>query len=74
MKKLFISGCLAASLFIISCNNSTKKSGTHIHEDGSTHSDHDTAKPVQHEFNIADTSEKKDTGSHSHADGTKHSH
>jgi hypothetical protein len=72
MKKIILFGCFATSLLIISCNNTKKESGTHTHDDGSTHTDHDTTKPVQQEFNVADTT-KKDT-SHTHDNGDKHSH
>jgi protein involved in sex pheromone biosynthesis len=65
MKKLAFA--LFASLLILSaCGNKTSKEGTHTHDDGSTHADHqqDT---TQQEFNAADT-----TG-HVH-DSTTHVH
>jgi hypothetical protein len=63
------------SLFVLlsSCNNNSETKNTHQHDDGSTHIDHDTTKPVQQEFNVTDTI-KNDTSSHSHDDGNKHSH
>jgi hypothetical protein len=55
-----------ASLFLFaSCGQ--KSEGTHTHEDGSTHADHETDSTKQEEFNAADSTE------HSH-DSTEHSH
>ena len=55
MKKvLLISSICAALYFISSCNNNQSSPDTHKHDDGSTHADHDTTKPVQQEFNVAD--------------------
>jgi hypothetical protein len=73
MKKLLLLASIAAFVFTTSCNNNSTKEKEHMHDDGSTHSDHDTTKPVQQEFNVADTT-KKDTTTHTHADGEKHSH
>jgi hypothetical protein len=73
MKKIILFGCFATSLLLVACNNSKKESGTHTHDDGSTHTDHDTTKPAQQEFNVADTA-KKDTSTHTHDNGEKHSH
>ena len=74
MKKvLLISSICTALFFVSSCGNNNSQTDTHIHEDGSTHSDHDTAKPEQQEFNVNDTL-KKDTSVHTHKDGEKHSH
>lgn len=75
MKKILLGASLAIALTLaFSCNNNSKKEpGTHTHDDGSTHTDHDTSKPVQQEFKVVDTT-KKDTGTHTHADGEKHSH
>ena len=74
MKKLLlISSICAAMFFIVSCNNDNSKTDTHVHDDGSTHQDHDTTKPVQQEFNVGDTT-KKDTSAHTHEDGKKHTH
>ena len=72
-KMLFVSSICAAMFFVSSCGNNNSKTDTHIHEDGSTHSDHDTTKPVQQEFNVTD-SIKKDTTTHKHDDGSTHSH
>ncbi len=76
MKKvLFIGSFCAAVFFAASCDNSQTEQKTHTHEDGSTHADHDTTKPVQQEFVVGDTT-KTDTShqEHTHADGEKHSH
>lgn len=66
MKNLTLA--LFASLLILSACG-TKKSdtkGTHTHEDGSTHADHEQD-TTQQEFNAADTT------SHEH-DSTTHQH
>lgn len=74
MKKLlFISSICAAILFTVSCGNNDSKTDTHLHDDGFTHQAHDTTKPVQQEFNVADTT-KKDTSANTHDDGKKHTH
>jgi hypothetical protein len=75
MKKAIITAFIGiASLTFISCANNTE-SKTHTHEDGSTHADHDTTKPAQEEFVVADTTKKDTTGKeHTHKDGEKHSH
>jgi hypothetical protein len=73
-QKLFFVLITGAMLTLYSCgNNSKSEKGTHKHEDGSTHSDHDTTKPSQQEFKVTDTT-KKDTATHKHADGKEHSH
>ena len=77
MKKVFITANLAIALcFAFSCNNNSKtEPGTHTHEDGSTHIDHDTTKPKQQEFKVSDSTRKDSTGKeHTHKDGSKHSH
>ena len=75
MKKVLLGVGLAFVLILTySCNNNSQpERGTHIHEDGSTHSDHDTTKPVQEEFNVTDSTDE-DTSNHIHTDGEKHSH
>jgi hypothetical protein len=73
MKKLTLLTAICSIIAATSCNNNSGKENTHTHDDGSTHSDHDTTKPAQQEFNVADTA-KKDTTTHIHADGEKHSH
>lgn len=72
MKMLFLLASISAFVFTTSCNSGTDNKDTHKHDDGSTHADHDTIKPVQQEFNIND-SIKKDTSTHTH-DGKKHDH
>lgn len=82
MKQFFSIGILAMSLFVLSCNEAPKESGTHTHDDGSTHSDHDTTAPVQQEFKPGDSTARAadstaavdSTKEHQHADGEKHSH
>lgn len=74
MKKVLLIGSIsAAMIFIISCGNNNSKADTHMHDDGSSHTDHDTTKPAQQEFNVVDTI-KIDTSSHKHENGEKHSH
>lgn len=74
MKKLLLIGSIcSAMLFVVSCDNNSSEPDTHMHVDGSTHADHDTTKPVQQEFNVADTV-KKDSSVHMHDNGEQHSH
>ncbi len=74
MKKSLLLACISAFIITTSCNNnSAETKNTHIHEDGSAHKDHDTTKPVQQEFNVADTI-KKDSAVHTHKNREKHSH
>ena len=74
MKKTIINAFIGiASLLMISCGNNTE-SNTHTHEDGSTHTDHDTTRPAQEEFIIGDTLNKDTSKEHTHKDGEKHSH
>jgi protein involved in sex pheromone biosynthesis len=76
MKKTLVLACAGFLITLSACNNNSKteNKGTHTHEDGSTHDDHDTTKPVQKEFKVTDSTNKADTGTHKHADGTTHSH
>jgi hypothetical protein len=75
MKKIFFSGCLSVFLFSIVACNDTTKTDTHTHDDGSTHAAHDTTKPAQEQFNVADTIQKDTTvKEHSHKEGEQHSH
>ena len=74
MKKAIITALIGiATLTIVSCGNNAETK-THTHDDGSTHADHDTAKPAQEEFVVGDTTNKDATKEHSHKDGEKHSH
>jgi hypothetical protein len=63
MKKLFIAAIAALFLFA-SCDK--KSSGTHTHEDGTEHADHNAA-TEQEEFNASDST-------HEHHDSTTHKH
>ena len=72
MKKILLLAGISAFVLLTSCNNKSEANGNHLHDDGSTHTDHDTSKPVQQEFNIND-SIKKNTSTHTH-DGQKHDH
>ena len=77
MKQVFLSIMMVISISIsFSCNdNSTSQPGTHTHEDGSVHTDHDTTKPQQEEFKVPDSTYKDSAGKeHTHADGKKHTH
>lgn len=76
MEKLIFSFFFAGitALAMISCDNNTGTK-THTHEDGSTHSDHDTTKPAQEEFVVGDSTSKDTTAKeHTHKVGEKHSH
>ncbi|MBI5857342.1 MAG: hypothetical protein HZB42_06800 [Sphingobacteriales bacterium] len=73
MKKILLLASISVFVLTTSCNNISEKDKTHTHDDGSTHDDHDTTKPAQQEFNVADTT-KKDTTTNTHPDGEKHSH
>jgi hypothetical protein len=76
MKKIFVFALFAIALVSYSCNdNSTKEPGTHTHDDGTTHTDHDTTKPNQQEFKVGDSTHTDSTHKeHSHGDSTKHTH
>lgn len=78
MKKAFLfTGTLCTLLFFAACNDQAT-SGTHQHEDGSTHSDHtpDTAKLQQQEFVVGDSTQKDTTTKevHTHDGGEPHAH
>jgi hypothetical protein len=74
MKKIFFSGCLSVLLISVGACNDDAKPNTHTH-DGTTHAAHDTVKPAQEQFNVADTIHKDTTNKeHSHKDGKKNSH
>jgi hypothetical protein len=68
MKKVAIA--IVATLFLfVSCGKNSE--GTHTHEDGSTHADHDADTTKQEEFNAADTTQHAhDSATHDHS----HSH
>jgi hypothetical protein len=74
MKKAILLACISICIVTISCNNEKQGEGTHQHDDGSTHTDHDTTAPKQEEFTIGDSTKKDTTGDHTHEDGKKHSH
>jgi hypothetical protein len=70
MKKL----CLAviAALFLFaSC--AKKSEGTHTHEDGTEHADHD-ATTEQEEFNASDSTHHDHDSTDHHHDSTTHKH
>ncbi len=73
MKRILLLASISAFVLTTSCNNDSEAKNTHTHDDGSAHAEHDTTKPAQQEFNVADTT-KKDTTNHTHANGEKHSH
>ena len=76
MKKMLLIGSMSAVLlFMNACANNQPAENTHTHEDGSTHTDHDTTKPNQQEFSVGDSTGADTSGKeHTHADGEKHSH
>jgi hypothetical protein len=61
MKKIFFSGCLSVLLISVGACYDNAKSNTHTHDDGTTHAAHDTVKPAQEQFNVADTIHKDTT-------------
>ncbi|SMD16908.1 hypothetical protein [Pedobacter nyackensis] len=54
MKKTMLAMAVAIGLFAVSCSNEKKAEGTHQHEDGSTHVDHEAAVDTtkQEEFKV----------------------
>lgn len=64
MKKILIA--FAASLFLFASCGQKSGEGTHTHDDGSVHADHETD-TTQEEFNAADTTEH-------HHDHSTHEH
>lgn len=85
MKKFLLIATIA-SFVIVSCNNS--QSGTHTHDDGSTHTDcdhdQDSAEhPSQETFEVEtdssydckhDSTAKEGEHVHTHEDGSEHTH
>lgn len=67
--KLLILFTLAISLFLSACGNSTEHAhdhgdhpdGTHTHEDGTVHSDHDESGSKQEEFVVQPDSIAQDS-------------
>jgi len=75
MKKTMLAMAVAIGLFAASCSNEKKADGTHQHEDGSTHTDHDSTSvdtTVQEEFKVDSVS--TDSATHSHDGGKPHTH
>jgi hypothetical protein len=53
MKKVFVL-FIALSLFVFSCGKKAENTdGTHVHDDGSMHADHETDTTKQEEFKVA---------------------
>ena len=88
MKKIFVAIAICGYLFA-SCGNRSNNNnqGTHTHEDGSVHGDHDAtpqAKPAQETFEVkadsitvkADSlkNQAHDRHEHDHGDGKPHKH
>jgi hypothetical protein len=65
MRKLLFA--MMASLFILASCGKKAEEGTHVHEDGTTHTDHDADTTKQEEFNAADSTDH-------HHDSTDHQH
>jgi hypothetical protein len=75
MKKTMLAMAVAIGLLAASCSNEKKTDGTHQHEDGSTHADHDSTAvdtTAQEEFKVDSAS--TDTATHSHDGGKPHTH
>lgn len=64
MKRIFIL-FFALSLFVFSCGKKAEE-GTHVHDDGSVHADHETDTTKQEEFTVAGDSTATDTTHHDH--------
>jgi len=80
MKKLFVF-ILFAALFFVACSGNPNKEnnhqdGAHLHEDGTTHPDHDVIDTVkQEEFDVTqDSTQEQEVGQHHSHDGNEHSH
>jgi uncharacterized lipoprotein NlpE involved in copper resistance len=75
MKKLFIL-FFALSLFAISCGKKAEQEGTHVHEDGSVHADHEPDTTKQETFTVAGDSTATDSTEHAHKheSGKEHKH
>jgi hypothetical protein len=80
---LSIIAILAIIFTVSSCGNKKKKdthpAGTHVHEDGTVHSndahDHETAQPKQESFDVKDVDAEHNHEGHDHdAEGHEHDH
>lgn len=78
MKKAFFVLSIAAFIYAGCGNNQSTEEihdhgpGTHVHEDGTVHKDHDVTQ--QEEFNVADTSHIMNDTSHHHGPDSDHTH
>ena len=73
MKRLFILLMLSVA-FTFGCSEKKAETNEHIHEDGTTHADHEATEPVkQEEFEVKGDSLKTDSV-HTHEDGETHAH
>jgi hypothetical protein len=74
MKKNMLAMAVAIGLFAASCTNEKKAEGTHQHEDGSTHDDHDhTAVDTTKQEAFKVDSVNADT-THVHDESKPHTH
>ena len=74
MKKTMLAMAVAIGLFAVSCNNEKPADGTHQHEDGSTHVDHDSTAvdtTKQEEFKVDSL---KTDSTHVHDESKPHTH
>jgi hypothetical protein len=76
--KSYILSAFVLLFAITACQNTNKPhthdDSTHTHEDGSTHSNHDTSAAKQETFTVGDSTKTDTTKPHTHKDGTSHSH
>lgn len=81
MKKLLFSMTVAGMLFT-ACNGKKNEEhghdhtdGTHQHEDGAAHPNHETDSVTQEEFTVGkDSTATKEAHDHQHENGEKHDH
>ncbi|MFA9189176.1 hypothetical protein AAGV33_15105 [Flavobacterium sp. FBOR7N2.3] len=81
MKKLLLSMAVAGMLFT-ACNGKKTEEhghdhtdGTHQHEDGAVHTNHETDSVAQEEFTVGkDSTATKEAHDHQHENGEKHDH
>lgn len=85
MKNIFLTIAIIAILFSSCRNNSSKKTDTHIHDDGTEHVNHDNSTekmPKQELFEVKvdsltfkkDSLKSEHETEHSHDGGHKHKH
>lgn len=64
MKKIMLAMAIAIGLFAASCNNEKPAEGTHTHDDGTVHSDHEHNTDTTLKTAPADTVKTDTTDAH----------